>query len=224
MTKNETDSKLPKYTIKRKGLSTLDDVPDPCHYNPNYNSIYKKIPCVKMVKPSTSPKKVLHTVPAKPPKQKKKEMDTEESKEIQNKKKSLLPPIDYFGKNHALKFSQYPDRKPMVKPSAVETLSYLEPFDYLTGVNKAPDFKKMRERTDNDLINVSSLATPSIGYYQPKYDLVVKKSPKISFSPSKNIKFSKQFLIKKIWNSYDVQTGYQLVKFNTEDNHEEKKN
>ena len=104
MTKNETDSKLPKYTIKRKGLSTLDDVPDPCHYNPNYNSIYKKIPCVKMVKPSTSPKKVLHTVPAKPPKQKKKEMDTEESKEIQNKKKSLLPPIDYFGKNHALKF------------------------------------------------------------------------------------------------------------------------
>lgn len=222
--KTETDhaQKPPRYNIKKK-LTNLSEVPDPCHYNPNYNSIYKKIPSVKMVKPSFSPKKVAVTSPNiggkrnKIVEQKQPQL-TEESKNMNEKKKvSLLPPIDYFGKNHALRFSQYPDRKSMIQPSCCgDKLSYLEPFDYLTNINKAPDFKKMKERKEGDLINASSLATPSIGYYQPKYDLVVKKSPKISFSPRKKVKLSKQFLIKKIWNSYDVPTEYQLVKLDTD--------
>lgn len=162
-----------------------------------------------MVKPSVSPHK-----PTKV--KQRKIVKTEVNEESKGKKSSLLPPVDYFGKDHALRFSQYPDRKTMIQPFSVDKLSYVEPFDYLTNINKAVDFKKMKERCDGDLINVSTLANPSIGYYEPKYDIIVKKAPRINFSPRKNLKLSKKFLIKKIWNSYEVPVGYQLVKFNTE--------
>ena len=111
-----------------------------------------------MVKPSVSPHK-----PTKV--KQRKIVKTEVNEESKGKKSSLLPPVDYFGKNHALRFSQYPDRKTMIQPFSVDKLSYVEPFDYLTNINKAVDFKKMKERCDGDLINVSTLANPSIGYY-----------------------------------------------------------
>ena len=208
--KTETDSNKNKCRNKKVQLPSLSESPDPCHYNPNYNAIYKKVPAVRMVKPSVSPRR------AEQPKKIKQRKILESNEESKRKKISLLPPVDYFGKNHALRFSQYPNRKTMIQPFSVDKLSYVEPFDYLTNVNKAVDFKKMKERCDSDLINVSALANPSIGYYEPKYDIIVKKSPRINFSPRKNLKLSKQFLIKKIWNSYEVPVGYQLVKFNTE--------
>ena len=208
--KTETDSNKNKCRNKKVQLPSLSESPDPCHYNPNYNAIYKKVPAVRMVKPSVSPRR------AEQPKKIKQRKILESKDEPKRKKISLLPPVDYFGKNHALRFSQYPNRKTMIQPFSVDKLSYVEPFDYLTNVNKAVDFKKMKERCDSDLINVSALANPSIGYYEPKYDIIVKKSPRINFSPRKKLKLSKQFLIKKIWNSYEVPVGYQLVKFNTE--------
>ena len=90
---------------------------------------------------------------------------------------------------------------------------------------------KTATSTNRSRINQTNTVVPSI-LKNYAIDSLIHRSniksktgtTKISFSPSKNIKFSKQFLIKKIWNSYDVQTGYQLVKFNTEDNQEEKKN
>lgn len=93
--KTETDhaQKPPRYNIKKK-LTNLSEVPDPCHYNPNYNSIYKKIPSVKMVKPSFSPKKVAVTSPNiggkrnKIVEQKQPQL-TEESKNMNEKKKSF---------------------------------------------------------------------------------------------------------------------------------------
>ena len=212
--KTETDSNKNKCRNKKVQLPSLSESPDPCHYNPNYNAIYKKVPAVRMVKPSVSPRRAEQ--PKKIKQRKILESNEESKDEPKRKKISLLPPVDYFGKNHALRFSQYPNRKTMIQPFSVDKLSYVEPFDYLTNVNKAVDFKKMKERCDSDLINVSALANPSIGYYEPKYDIIVKKSPRINFSPRKNLKLSKQFLIKKIWNSYEVPVGYQLVKFNTE--------
>ena len=199
---------------KKVQLPSLSESPDPCHYNPNYNAIYKKVPAVRMVKPSVSPRRAEQ--PKKIKQRKILESNEESKDEPKRKKISLLPPVNYKRKNHALRFSQYPNRKTMIQPFSVDKLSYVEPFDYLTNVNKAVDFKKMKERCDSDLINVSALANPSIGYYEPKYDSIVKKSPRINFSPRKNLKLSKQFLIKKIWNSYEVPVGYQLVKFNTE--------
>ena len=85
----------------------------------------------------------------------------------------------------------------MIQPFSVDKLSYVEPFDYLTNINKAVDFKKMKERCDGDLINVSTLANPSIGYYEPKYDIIVKKARRINFSPRKNLKLSKKYKKKK---------------------------
>ena len=212
--KTETDSNKNKCRNKKVQLPSLSESPDPCHYNPNYNAIYKKVPAVRMVKPSVSPRRAEQ--PKKIKQRKILESNEESKDEPKRKKISLLPPVDYFGKNHALRFSQYPNRKTMIQPFSFDKFSYVEPDDYLTNVNKAVDFKKMKERCDSDLINVSALANPSIGYYEPKYDIIVKKSPRINFSPRKNLKLSKQFLIKKIWNSYEVPVGYQLVKFNTE--------
>ena len=196
--KTETDSNKNKCRNKKVQLPSLSESPDPCHYNPNYNAIYKKVPAVRMVKPSVSPRRAEQ--PKKIKQRKILESNEESKAEPKRKKISLLPPVDYFGKNHALRFSQYPNRKTMIQPFSVDKLSYVEPFDYLTNVNKAVDFKKMKERCDSDLINVSALANPSIGYYEPKYDIIVKKSPRINFSPRKNLKLSKKFLI-TVFNS-----------------------
>lgn len=92
-------------------------------------------------------------------------------------------------------------------------ISYLEPHDYIKK-NKGIKFEKMSDRKENELINISSLGNPSICYYKPNYEYVLKKSPRsIKFSPKSDKKdISKQYLIQKMWRSYDVSTDYKLVK------------
>lgn len=120
-----------------------------------------------------------------------------------------------IGRNHALSFGHQISRKDEKIPSFhLPKLTYLEPFDYLTNMKNVPDFKKMRKREENDLLIQNTLEIPSICYYQPKYEITEKASPQISFSNEKP-KLNKQYLLKKLWKSYEVEPGYHLVKLPT---------
>ena len=134
------------------------------------------------------------------------------SSQNNNKRKTLLPPLNYFGKNHALRFDQYSNRKSIIMPVLNERLSYLDPIDYTKQINKAVDFRKMRRRGQFDLINTSHLHTPGSNYYQPKYTLIEKKSPHILLSPRSKPEPSRKFLVKQIMKSYDVPLEYQIIK------------
>jgi hypothetical protein len=119
-------------------------------------------------------------------------------------------------KNHALRFSQYSHRKdPNIKNKwQLPIISYLEPFDYVSK-NKGINFEKMSERQDTDIKQkLNSASTPSICYYQPKYDYVMKTSPRaIKFNTKEKQKYkNKKYLVQKMWRSYDVSTDYKLVK------------
>ena len=143
------------------------------------------------------------------------QVKTEESKELEKnnktkKKQNLLPPISKS--NHALKFTQYTWRK-FIIPVQNEKISYLEPYDYLENVEKSIDFNKMRPRQDMDMLNKHHLETPSINYYNPRYDYIENRSPKVKFSPSvSKLKYdNSKYLVNKLWASYNVSQEYKLV-------------
>ena len=115
--------------------------------------------------------------------------------------------------NHALRFSKYLSRKyDFNNNEQMDKISYLEPYNYLNNKNKnIIDFKKMSFRKEKDFINYSSLGVPSIYDYNPKYNLVEKKPAQVVFTPHNNIKNTKQYLLRKLWGSYDVTSDYKLI-------------
>ncbi len=123
---------------------------------------------------------------------------------------NLLPPI--LKSNHALKFSQYTWRKNNIISKQSDKLTYLEPINYLENIDKILDFNKMSSRSEKNLINnPSTLDNPPICYYKPNYNFIERNSPMISFSRNFDNKKSKQFLLRKIWGSYNFTSEYQLV-------------
>lgn len=116
--------------------------------------------------------------------------------------------------NHALRFSKYMPRKfEFNNKDNLDKISYLEPYDYSNNKNNnnVVDFKKMIYRKDNDFIYSSSLGVPSFNEYNPKYNLIDKKSSEVVFVPSLNKKNSKKYLLKKLWSSYEALPEYILV-------------
>lgn len=70
----------------------------------------------------------------------------------------------------------------------------------------------MSSRSEKNLINnPSTLDNPPICYYKPNYNFIERNSPMISFSRNFDNKKSKQFLLRKIWGSYNFTSEYQLV-------------
>ena len=142
------------------------------------------------------------------------QVKTEESKELDktktSKKKKDLPPISKS--NHALRFSHYTWRK-FILPEQNEKISYLEPYDYLDGIDKGVDFTKVPPRKEMDMLNKANLETPSINYYNPKYTLLEARSPEVNFLNGRNgiKRNNKRYLLNKLWASYNVTQEYQLV-------------
>ena len=91
-------------------------------------------------------------------------------------------------------------------------MSYLEPNKYLENKTKVIDFRKMSSRKPRDFLIKASLENPSFNNYNPKYDLVEKKMAQVDLAPHINKKNSKKYLLRKLWSSYEVIPGYQLVK------------
>ena len=248
---------------------------DPFKYNPNYNSISKKIPSVRMIL-NEKELKELNEIKAKD-KERQKSSKLRKNKKFgkienlntkkvipkvknrneesfltllnENNKKfsrnnsskkreqpSLPPLYNIFNQkekekekekeraltlendhrnrnNHALRFSKYISRKmDFNNKDNLDKISYLEPYDYLNNKNNnSIDFRKMAYRRDKDLINSYSLGIPSIYDYNPKYDLVEKKVSPILFTPHNDIKNTKQYLLRKLWVSYEVTSDYKLI-------------
>ncbi len=238
------------------------DLIDPFKYNPNYNSISKKIPSVRMVlndkevkelqkmrekqKSRSNKRKLLLMKQSKKgneqvnaiPKVKGKSRNPKgfitsisenKNQRINSSKKIELPPIfnvpeqkeramtieNNYRKNHALRFSKYSPRNININnKEKFNKLSFLKPYNYISNKNNVIDFRKMAYRKDKDLIYSSSLSVPTFNNYNPKFNLVEKKAAQVCFSPHHKKKFTKQYLLRKLWGSYEVDSDYKLINNN----------
>ena len=232
--KNDT-WKIPIIKTRRKYNPELD----PFRYNPNYNSIYKNTPSVRIKKPFNE------TIPIHKFKNRIKMQDKiilrkqNESpflteiggnemistfninnkilnagnlKLLNNKKnkKINLKTIENDRSNHSLRFDKYVDRK-IKKIEVNPNVSYIEPFDYQKVKNKSIDFNKMHSRNDAMFLNLNNIKGPSIGYYNPNYEYFNSKIRNISLGDEIKKEKSKKYLLKQLWGSYGVQVDYQLI-------------
>ena len=236
------------------------DLIDPFKYNPNYNSISKKIPSVRMVlndkeikelekmreqqksqnnkikllsmkqsKKENDEVKIMPTLKGKSRNQKGFITSISENKKqrINSSKKMELPPIynvpeqkeramtienNNNKKNHVIRFNKYSARNiNSNNKGKYNKLSHLKPYNYISNKNNVIDFKKMASRKDKDLIYSNSLSVPTFNNYNPKFNLVEKKSAQVCFSPHKEQKFTKKYLLRKLWGSYEVGSEYKLI-------------
>ena len=242
--KGKKNDKLSKSVTKKTSNNNDNkiykpDSPDLNKYNPNYNAIYKNIHSVKIV---LSDKEKQELMNKKKKYNKSKILKTENNKESNkdnnnnnnneyntnenkskilltgieekkiNKKKIYLPPI-VDKNNHAIKFESYTNRVFQI-PKQNDKISYIEPYDYLSKLDKVIDFKKIRSRNEYGLITPSQLDTPSFCYYRPKYDLVEKSSIKFKFKNDNDkdeYKNNKKYLMRKYIASYKDEPGYHII-------------
>ena len=179
-------------------------------YNPNYNSIMKRIPCVKIIKPSNINDKSPNT------------FLTEigdiaissnnilnKNKKLDNRKKKLSLDLKEDKGNHSIRFDKLQGRKE-IKSEKNPNVSYIEPFDYQKIKNNSKDFKKMLSRYNNKIINNKNEG-PTIGSYDPHYEYFEDRIRNISLGNEHTNKRDKKFLLKKLWGSYNVRMEYLLV-------------
>lgn len=228
--------KLPINFIKNNSRPLLDAI----SYNPNYNSIYKNIPCVKIRKPSKdiSPafkeknKSVSRKQLESPFLTEIGDMTMSSSNIFMNKRINLsqskiFPNINISESptksnkiikaeenedknNHSLKFENYLDRKE-IKYDINPKVSYIQPYNYQKIRNNSVDFKKMQSRENHSYLISDNEKIPSIGYYNIKYNCLDKNMGKIYLGDLSKRKKNKKFLLKKLWANYDVTVNYKLV-------------
>jgi hypothetical protein len=192
-------------------LVTTHDAPDPGKYNPNYEAVSKNIPSINFNhKPTLS----LKQVKSKQSNKNAKMLTLNSSSSQILAQGDIINSTNISPKNSCLKFNHYSQRKDiMVKKDHLPIISYLEPVNY-TSRSKGLDFNKMKFRSDLDLLTPNCLDNPTICYYQPKYEFVLKNynSPKgsVKFGPQKKVA-NKNYLVQKMWRSYDVTSDYKLV-------------
>ena len=233
--KNKLNKSVTKKNYNNDIKIYKPESPDLNKYNPNYNAIYKNIHSVKIV---LSEKEKQELMKKKKHNNKSKIIKTENNKESNkvnnnnneyntnenkskilltgieekkiNKKKIYLPPI-VDKNNHAIKFESYTNRVFQI-PKQNDKISYIEPYDYLSKLDKVIDFKKIRSRNEYGLITPSQLDTPSFCYYRPKYDLVEKSSIKFKFkNDNDKTENNKKYLMRKYLASYNDEPGYHII-------------
>ena len=207
---------------------------DPFRYNPNYNSIFKNTPSVRITRPLNE------TVPINKYKFKIKNRNklikpagespfltevgdiaigsalstkNKKTKNLGNLKvkKLNLNSEENDRNNHSIRFDKYVDRK-IIKSEVNPNVSYIEPFDYQKAKNNSIDFSKMHSRYDDMLfLNLNNIKGPSIGYYNPNYNYFDNKMRNISLGNETRKEKDKKYLLKKLWGSYKVKVDYDLV-------------
>lgn len=214
---------------------------DPFRYNPNYNSIYKNTPSVRITKPFNE------TIPVNKIKYKNKNkfslktQDTSpfltelgnksmiDTYTVQNKKtknydlnnfdNKLLDNIKKYKKtkNEENDRSNHSIRfdkyvdRKIMKTEINPNVSYLNQYDYQKARNNSIDFSKMHSRDDYMFLNPNKQKAPSIGYYNPNYDYFNGNMRNISLGNERKKEKDKKFLLKKIWGSYKVRVDYELI-------------
>ena len=263
--KNFSPRQKTTITNQEKKFSYLPKLPakkdlDPFKYHPNYQSIYKNIPCVKFYKPkkltlSYGDKKThnreneifltdvlignqnndtkekiinnlklnnsnikstenIHSMNNSPNNSKTNQQNEENSSGSKKKHKKNKNSFRFNRNNHALRFSKYISRKEK-KIEINDRVSYIDPYNYLSKKNnKALDFRKMKERSWKDMINLNTINNPSICHYKPKYEFLETKPINVVFNPSlelKNGRKNKKYLLHKVLSSYYITEDYRLI-------------
>jgi hypothetical protein len=219
----------------RRTINYNNPESDPFRYNPNYNSIMKKVPCVKIIKPPKINIKRPSTFLTEvgdlavglnnlkksylDNKNKNKKLpNIQLMKEIYNRKKRLSLLLNKDKDNHSIRFDKYSDRKETILKTN-PNVSYIEPFDYQKVRNNSTDFNKMTSRDKFDILNIKKSEGPSIGYYNPHYEYFEDRVRNISLGNEHIDKKNKKMLLKKLWGSYKVKLDYELIdnsKLNTD--------
>ena len=219
----ESQNELDKNTNNRFQILTSADS-YPFRYNPNYNSIMKKVPYVKIIQPSKKNTKNPSTflteigdlaVSSNNLKktilnEKNKNSQNKLIKELNNKKKKLSLDLNGDKNNHSIRFDKYSERKE-IKTENNPTLSYIEPYDYQKVKNNSTDFNKMTSREDVDILKMKKSDGPSVGCYNPHYEYFEDRVRNISLGNEHINKKNKKMLLKKIWGSYKVKLEYELI-------------
>ena len=232
--KNDSEENIPKKepikipTIKNK--RRYNPELDPFRYSPNYNSIYKNIPSVKIKKPFNETIHMKNLKLKLKNKNKYKNHNIENSeierespflteigdnissiKNLKKYKKINLKTEENDRNNHSLRFDKYVDRK-IKKIEVNPNISYLEPYDYKKARNNSLDFSKMQSRNEDLLLNLNNIKGPSFGYYNPNYNYFNPNMRNISLGNDYSLKEkNRKFLIKKLWGSYGVKVDYELI-------------
>ena len=207
---------------------------DPFRYNPNYNSIFKNTPCVRITKPfkETSPiykyrnksnnlKKQIESpflteigdktmVSSLNKKSKNFHLKNIENLKKINNKLNLKNEDNGDKNNHSLRFDKYVNRK-IIKTEVNPNVSYIEPFDYQKFKNNSIDFSKMQSRYDTYFLNTNNLKGPTIGYYNPNYEFLEKNTRNIYLGNESRKEKSKKYMLRKLWARYGVGVDYQLI-------------
>ena len=187
----------------------------PNHYNPNYNSIMKKIPCVKIIKPPEINNKrptttFLTGIGELAVSSNKISNKKNRSLNINNRRKRQSLSKNKDSNNHSLRFDKCLGRKE-IKTETNENISYIEPYDYKKARNNSPDFNKMLSRYEEKPLEKEKKEGPSVGYYNPHYDYFEIKPKNIYLNNEFINRRNKKFLLKKLWGSYNVRMDYQLI-------------
>ena len=232
---NEKHSK----TVDSSRKLNENEIPDSLRYNPNYNSIFKRIPGFKMSYSKTDNKKfkkklILNKKIEEENKSSKKDKDKDKSEsenndlfkthiKINNKNKKdnktkivlNLPPISFRNINSNQKLPE--ENKSKIcntvenkKNIKLEKIPSIQHYNNNI-INKVVDFRKMSSRNDKYILNSYSLDVPSFVKYFPKYSLIENNVKNIKFSPFGLNKNNKKYLLKKLMGSYNVPTGYQFI-------------
>ena len=183
----------------------------PFHYNPNYNSIMKKIPCVKIIKPTEvnnkRPTTFLTEIGELTVSSNNK---NNKSVKIKNRKNKLSLSVKKDKENHSIRFDKCLGRKE-IKTETNENISYIEPYDYKKARNNSTDFNKMLSRFEETPLEKERKEGPSVGCYDPHYEYFETRVQNISLGNEHTNKKNKKFLLKKLWGSYNVRMEYLLV-------------
>lgn len=223
----KTISKPVVTSIKKRYNPQLD----PFRYNPNYKSIFKNTPSVRIARPLKETNKDMIRKPIESPflteigsktmtatnspySNRIKKFDISTSKTSDNlnyikKNKKIKTDENDDKNNHSIRFDKYVERKENIS-EVNPNVSYIEPLDYKKIRNNSINFNKMRSREDKYFYNLNNFKGPSIGYYEPNYTYLDKNLRNISLGKINREK-NRKFLLKKLWGSYHVQTEYQLI-------------
>ncbi len=226
-----------KSNSKDKKFGPIADIG---RYNPNYNSIRKNEPKIFISKNGFIPninlkdnlskrKKIFFSSPSEPNiiktdnnninnnKQKNKILN----KRQRNNSEVLLTTqnskfknsfLNMNKTNHALRFSKYTNRKPLIIDSNnnfSDSNNHIINSKSQNNIKGLIEFNKMSSNLKMNSYIINNEDFPPLGAYEPKYDFIRTKSPDF-FISKKPIK-EKQIKLKKILSEYNVPLQYKLI-------------
>ena len=213
---NELKAKNDKRLIKNDSLRKFkeNEIPDSLRYNPNYDSIFKKVPGFKMVYNKKPDKKILKSkILNSKIFEGNKSNDNSKDNKIKLEAKNKNKCNNLFKTNIKINNPKNKYKQNSIKEENHSNYKFSNILNYNNNIinNKIMNFGKMSSRNDKFIINSYSLDVPSFEKYYPKYTYVENGVKNIKFYPFGLNKNNKKFLLKKMMNSYNVPTEYQFI-------------